>query len=153
MAGSGTNPRPRELLLAGLVVFVALGGLAAGGCEKKAPPKPPAAGSAPAAEAPQHTYTVRGEIMSLPKPGDATSSLSIRHEAIPDFVRRDGKLGMGSMQMSFTPAPGVSLEGLQPGDKVEFEWHVWWQPRARAEVAAVRKLPPETTLELGRKGG
>ena len=64
------------------------------------------------------TYQVRGQIVSLPVAGDPASGLRIHHEPIPTFVGDDGQMvGMDAMTMGFTPATGVSLDGLEEGDK------------------------------------
>ncbi len=93
------------------------------------------------------TYTARGQIETLP--AEAGNSLYLHHEAIPSFVTHDGKQsGMMSMTMGFAVAPGVALEGLAKGDKVEFTFAVDWENSPATQITAIRKLPPETTLEL-----
>lgn len=97
-------------------------------------------------------YTVRGEIVSVPNASNPASELVIRHEAIPDLVDANGTvIGMESMAMPFpSVADGVSLEGLSPGDKVEFVLRVTWERgRARFPIVSIRELPAETALDLG----
>lgn len=93
-------------------------------------------------------YTVRAEIVSLPGGPTGARQLSLRHEAIDDFVDSSGKaVGMGSMVMPFDLAPGVALDELRAGDKVEALIAVGWSP-SLLQVERLRKLPPETALEL-----
>lgn len=97
--------------------------------------------------APPATYTVRGQIETLPAAGG--QSVYVHHEAIPTFVTHDGKQqGMMSMTMGFALAPGVSLDGLAKGDKVDFTFTVDWNASPTTQITSIRKLPPETTLEL-----
>ena len=93
-------------------------------------------------------YRVRGVIESLPDASDPTSGLRVHHEAIPTFVGADGRMvGMGAMTMPFTPAAGVSLDGLGVGDKVAFTLRMNFVDN-RAEVAEFSKLPDDTQLEF-----
>jgi len=119
--------------------------MAAAPAPATAPVKPAPAGTAAAAV---HRYTVRGEIVQLPrKPGD---ELMVRHEAIPDFKDRAGAaVGMDAMVMGFGPGPGLSLSGLAPGDKVALSFAIAWeQPALTAE--RIEKLPPATELRFGK---
>lgn len=109
-----------------------------------------------------HEYTVRGEVV---QPVDAADGegLRIRHEAIPEYVRAGGSLGMDVMVMPFWPPLGdtpedldrqaieAELSELQRGDKVEITFRVWlvdetFQPRGYwATTATV--LPEDTVLD------
>lgn len=92
-------------------------------------------------------YTVRGEIVRLPA-ATGPRQLSLRHEAIDDFADAAGKVvGMGSMVMPFDLAPGVALDGLQAGDKVEARIAVGWSP-SLLQIEQLKELPADTTLEL-----
>lgn len=93
-------------------------------------------------------YTVRGQVRQLPDPANpASGQFFVSHEAIDDWVGRDGKVvGMDPMMMSFEVAEGVSLEGLQRGDAIEFTLHVDWKAGTPVEITAIRKLPPGTRL-------
>jgi hypothetical protein len=102
---------------------------------------------------PDHIYTVRGRVETLPEPGATRRVMQIYHEAMPNFVRPDGTLGMESMSMPFPVAPGVSLEGIGVGDAVEFTWEYRKQGNPRYQVTAIRELPPETRLEFDPPGG
>jgi hypothetical protein len=93
---------------------------------------------------------VRGEIVTLPAGGAGPRQIAVRHEAIPDFADRDGKVvGMGAMVMPFELAPGVAVEGMREGDPVELLLAVDWAgPSLRVE--RLTKLPPGTPLSFGK---
>lgn len=132
------TPPPR--LAASLAVALALPVLA--GCR-------PA--SAPAASAPAQAkrYTVRGEVVRLPESGAPSPEISIRHEAIPDFEDRQGAVvGMSAMVMPFRVGSGVSLAGLEPGDRIRFRFAVDWSSN-RIELESVEELPRATALDFG----
>jgi Cu/Ag efflux protein CusF len=77
------------------------------------------------APAPPETYEIAGEVVRLPAAGDR--QIVVKHEAIPGFKDESGKVvGMEAMTMPFAVAEGVSLDGLAPGDKVEFTLEVRW---------------------------
>jgi hypothetical protein len=116
--------------------------LLAGACESKPAPPPP-----------DQVYTVRGRITGLPQKDKPLSELTIHHEPIPGFVRQDGTLGMDSMDMPFTPAPGVSLSGLSVGSVVEFTFEVRWKARPFSQLTKIRALPRDTVLNLGKVDG
>jgi hypothetical protein len=72
----------------------------------------------------------------------------LRHEAIPDFVDREGAaVGMPPMVMALELARTASTEGLLLGDKVEVVIAVDWA-RPLVQVERVRKLPAATALRL-----
>lgn len=113
-----------------------------------------------------HTYTVRGLIEAIPTEGPPPADLKIRHEHIPDFIGNkgtvhlnpDGSTGMKAMAMEFPNlAPGVSLDGISPGDKVEFTFRVKWieSPTGgltpRWQVSEITKLPAETPISFDNK--
>jgi Cu/Ag efflux protein CusF len=103
-------------------------------------------GSATAPTAAVASYEMRGEIVRLPPAG--SREIAIRHEAVPDFRDEQGKVvGMGSMTMPFTLAPGLALESLAPGDRVHFTLEMRWQePREIARISRIEKLPAGTRL-------
>jgi len=93
------------------------------------------------------TYTVRGQVVQLPDPNNPGTGLSINHEAVDDFVSRDGEVvGMDPMSMSFPVAAKVPLEGLQVGDVIEFKLHVDWGAQPEVEIVEIRELPAGTKL-------
>jgi Cu/Ag efflux protein CusF len=99
-------------------------------------------------EAPR--YTVRGAIENLAESKGKPVAL-IHHEAIPDFVDGYGeKRTMHSMSMAFGLEPGVSLEGVQVGDKVEVTFVVDRERYPTFHISSLRKLPPETALTLSK---
>ena len=95
------------------------------------------------------TYTVRGQVTQLPDPNNPGTGLYVNHEAIDDFVDREGEVvGMDPMPMPFPVDEKVSLEGIVPGDVVELELHVDWGAETEAEIVGIRELPPGTKLEF-----
>ena len=93
------------------------------------------------------TYTVRGQVRQLPDPNNPGTGLYLNHEAIDDFVTRDGEMtGMDPMTMSFPVEEKVSLEGIQVGDVIEFKLHVDWATETGAEIVEIRELAPGTKL-------
>ena len=101
-----------------------------------------------AAPPPDGRHTVRGEIVKLPAvPG---SEMFLRHESIPDFRDRSGKLvGMFSMTMPFAVGPDVELDGFEVGDRVEFDFEVRWNAATRPLlVTRLAPLAAGTRLEF-----
>lgn len=94
-----------------------------------------------------HTYTIRGQIVSLPSADDPASELRIRHEAIHDFKNADSEPDpMDAMTMSFPPGPDVSLDDLAVGDPIEFVFEMQWAPATQMSATAIKKLPADTQL-------
>ncbi|MFN7020094.1 MAG: hypothetical protein ACK4WH_02040 [Phycisphaerales bacterium] len=101
---------------------------------------------------PDAKYIVRGRVEMLPIAGRPQTEFVAYHEAIPEFKRFDGKLGMNEMSMPFPLAKGLDVSGLKIGDIVEIEFGVWMQPRNRhMEAQRIKKLPADTKLNI--KGG
>lgn len=95
------------------------------------------------------TYTVRGQVRQLPDPNNPANGLYLNHEAIDDFVGRDGEVvGMDPMTMSFPVDEKVPLEGIGVGDVIEFRLHVDWGAGTEAEIVEIRELPPGTKLDF-----
>jgi hypothetical protein len=91
-----------------------------------------------------HDYTVRGMLI---QPPSAQNGVYLFHEAIDDWVGRDGKVeGMDAMAMPYPVAQGVSLDGLRINDKVEITVHADWQSDRPVEITRIRKLPPDIKL-------
>lgn len=117
------------------ILLLALVPLLAAGCSGRT-------GKEPAG----HTYTVKARVAQLPYQG---SGLYLEHEAIDDYRGRSGKVeGMHPMTMPFPLAEGVSLEGIQPNDIVEFQLHVDWESDLPVQITAIRELPPDTALDF-----
>lgn len=105
-----------------------------------------ALGCGPKAPTGGHDYTVRAQVV---QPPDTATGLYLYHEAIDDWVSRDGKVeGMDTMAMPFPVAKGVPLDGLQANDKVEVKLHVDWSADSPVSITEVRKLPADTKLEF-----
>lgn len=132
--------RPPPFAAAVAVAALLLG--ATTGCTDRRPPA--AAGQAGAVR----RYTVRGEVVQLPSPAGGGRTVSIRHEAIDDFVAQSGEtVGMAAMVMPFDVAPSVPLDEVRVGDKVELRLAVGWSPPV-LRIEELRKLPPGTALEF-----
>ncbi|CAG0981922.1 hypothetical protein PHYC_01812 [Phycisphaerales bacterium] len=118
-----------------VLVLVLLGLLIPSGCGRKAP------------AAADQTYTVRGVVEDLPGP---KAALSVHHEAIPNFVGRDGRVtGMREMIMEFPDvAPKVSLDALRVGDPIEMTLEIRWNSDPRMLVTSLKKLPVDAKLNL-----
>lgn len=120
-------------------------GLTPAGCTKT-----PEKQSAVQATPPEQIYSVRGRIAALPTADKPGSSLQIEHEPIDNFVRQDGKLGMDAMTMPFPLAKGVSLEGLNKGDIVEFTFEVRWKSQPRMQLTKIGKAATGTEVRTGK---
>jgi Cu/Ag efflux protein CusF len=94
-------------------------------------------------------YTVRGEVVRAADPARRDGEILVRHEAIPDFTDRGGRVvGMAPMVMPFVVEPLALAQGLAVGDKLEIRFTVDWSvPLFRVEH--VEKLPPATQLQTG----
>lgn len=93
------------------------------------------------------TYSLRGQVTQLPDPNNPGTGLYVNHEAIDDFVSRDGEMvGMDPMTMPFPVDDEVSLEGIQVGDVIELKLHVDWETEPAAEIVEIRELPAGTKL-------
>ena len=92
-------------------------------------------------------YTVRALVVQAPDPANPAGGLYLYHEAIDDWVSRDGKQdGMDPMAMPFPVARGVPLTGLANNDKVEVTLHVDWNADTAVQITRLRKLPTDTRL-------
>lgn len=93
------------------------------------------------------SYTVRGQVVLLPDPGNPGTGLTLNHEAVDQFVDRSGEVvGMDPMSMPFPIAKNLSLEGIRVGDLVEFKLHVDWGGDPEVEITEIHKLPANTKL-------
>lgn len=125
------------------------------GCEKSEP-APAAATQAPAPD----TYAdILGVVTTLPVAGQPGSELKIHHEHIPGFKTKDGVVnvsadgvrGMKSMTMPFPVGEGVSLEGIEVGDKVRFTFAVNWGGSPPWEVTRIEEVPADTEIDFANK--
>ena len=98
------------------------------------------------------TYTVRGQVTQLPDPANPGTGLYLNHEAIDQFMGRDGEVvGMDPMTMPFQVDEKVPLQDIQVGDVIEFDLRVDWgatPPDSEAEIVRIRELPPGTKLQF-----
>jgi len=102
--------------------------LVAWGCNPK--PEAPAPGSASSSIT---NYTVRGVVKSLKRP---EREAVIRHEEIPGY--------MPAMTMPFTVRESRELDGVDPGDSVEFRLRVTETDGWIDQVKVVAKADPAT---------
>lgn len=139
--------RARTRLVVRSLAVVALASLTA--CERPAD-GPATNDTAEQAAQPEHVYTVRGQIVSLPSPDRPLDDLSIKHEAIPDFKHRDNVVhGMKAMTMPFPVDESVSLDGFEVGDLVRFTFvTVWGEHYPEYRITEIVELPADTELEL-----
>ncbi len=92
-------------------------------------------------------YWARGLVVALPVDG---GGITLKHEAIPTFLSVKGEMvGMKPMQMPFPLGEGVSIEGIEVGDKVEFTFEVDWDPGFF--ILSISALPQETELDFSKK--
>lgn len=152
-----TPRRPRLLATLALASLLLLPLAACGGdgAETVAPEGADTASETAAADEVQ-TYQVRGQITGLPDDADPQANLTIRHEAIDDFVSMNGEVvGMSSMSMPFPVADDVDLDAREVGDKVRFTLTVDWDGDPAYQVTSMEALPEDTELEYrkARPGG
>lgn len=97
---------------------------------------------------PDHSYKSRGIVRAVTLDKDETT-LSIHHEAFPEWVNRSGqKVPMMSMTMEFVAAPSLDLGGVAVGDKIAFALDVYYADTPRLEITSIEKLPADTELEI-----
>lgn len=93
---------------------------------------------------PDGTYTVRGEVRDV-----GPTSIAIHHEAIPEFVNREGEpSGMASMSMMFHRPESLAIDGIETGDPVELTFDVRWNGDHTLTLTAIEELPADTVLEI-----
>ncbi len=133
-----TSPRAARARLAAAAVALVLGAaFPACRCAKSA------------VRAPPKSYTARAQILRMPGTDRRHPEMTVRHEAIDDFVDEFGfPVGMDAMEMSFPVDPPLSVQGLAVGDKVSFHFTVDWE-KSDVQVDSIQKLPPETELHFG----
>ncbi len=78
------------------------------------------------------TYNVRGVFARVEDDG---MTMTVRHEEIPGY--------MAAMTMPFKVREASLLDGLEYGDKIQFELVV---DKEGSVVTSIEKLPPETVL-------
>ncbi len=149
-------------VIAGLMLCAPLASCA---CERQSP-APAATGKTQATHAGEpdgvsraDAYTgIRGVVTTLPVPGNRRAELKIQHEQIPEFRNKDGDIpvnmrgvpGMASMTMPFPVAEGVDISTLAVGDKVLFDFTVYWGADTGTawEITRFEKLDPATELDF-----
>ncbi|MEM9195333.1 MAG: copper-binding protein [Myxococcota bacterium] len=96
----------------------------------------------------EHTYQTRAEVVGASQEGDRRF-LALRHEAIPEFVGRDGEVnGMESMVMQFEVKDGVDIDGMDEGQAIAFTFEVRYQSSVTLLLTEASLLPDGTELDL-----
>lgn len=120
----------------------------------------PSASTPPTTLSRQDVYTgIRGVVTMLPIAGRHASELKIQHEQIPAFRNKDGEIGvnmrgvpgMASMVMPFPIAQGLDISDLSIGDKIAFDFTVYWggpTDGPKWEITRFEKLNPATELDF-----
>jgi hypothetical protein len=135
----------KKMVMPAFVMIAMLGATIIAGCSRGPTRDQPAPAASDA-----KSYIVRGEVISVPQAGKPGTELIVKHEPIDTFRNASGQtVGMSTMGMPFTPGKGVSLEGIEPGDKIEMRWVLQWKPEAKEYIESRRKLPAETQLRFG----
>lgn len=134
---SPSSPRAAHDRLAAVALALVLGTLLPGcRCAKAAVRTPP------------RSYTVRAEILRMPGVDRRHPEMTVRHEAIDDFVDEFGfAVGMDAMEMSFPVEPPLSVQGLAVGDKISFRFTVDFE-KSDLQVDQIQKLPPGAELRF-----
>ncbi|MEQ9453316.1 MAG: copper-binding protein [Phycisphaeraceae bacterium] len=110
----------------------------------------PAVPAADAEAARIDTYTVRGQVVTLPT--ETNRQVQVAHEAIPGFKNKAGEVvGMSTMTMPFPVNDAISLDGVDQGDAIELVFSVNWQS-ADYTVTSITELPEGTELDLSSAG-
>jgi Cu/Ag efflux protein CusF len=82
-------------------------------------------------------------VVKAADPGAGKPEVLVRHEAIPDFTDRDGKVvGMASMVMPFAVVPASLARELAVGDEVEIRFSVDWRGPSFVVERIDRLAPP-----------
>jgi Cu/Ag efflux protein CusF len=140
------NGEMKKSMIRAFGIIAMLGAIIAVGCSRGQRNEQPAGAASDV-----QIYVIRGEVISVPQAGKSGTQFIVKHEPIDNFRDATGKIvGMDTMGMPFTPGNDVSLEGINPGDKIEMRWVLQWKPDSKEYVESVRKLPTETQLRFGK---
>ena len=119
----------------------------AGGCGKGS--------SQTEASAPASTYRVRALVRAVEaskekgKTGKHRYTVSLQHEAIPEFKDRDGKkVGMKTMTMPFSLRAASASMLPKVGDKVVVRFEARWTVEEPLRIVGWQALPKDTSLKL-----
>lgn len=152
-----TKHTNRAIALAGASLF-SLCALTLGlGCSDRSQPD---ADASPTGVVRQDNYQdILGVVATVPVAGKPGSEFKIHHEHIPGFKSKDGVVfvaadgvpGMKSMVMAFPLGPGISLDGIEAGDKVRFSFEVNWGGSPPWRVTALEEIDADTVIDFGNK--
>ena len=103
----------------------------------------------PAGEASEtQTYLVRGIVEKLPDARTHPRQITIKSEAVDNFIGPDGHPSpMAAMVMDYPLAKAVSINGLAPGSKVTFTYQVNWNGGID-QITRIQKLSASTKLNF-----
>lgn len=88
-----------------------------------------------------YSFKVNGVVRALPGQGLAKDEILVKHEEIPDYRDQSGKVvGMMAMTMPFYLAPGVPLEGISVGDRIELRVEQHLKPDFSEKVVELTKV-------------
>ena len=89
----------------------------------------------------KYSFSVGGIIRALPGNGRAANEIVVKHENIPDYRDETGAVvGMMPMTMPFYLSEGVSVTGLQVGDKIEMVVEQRIKPKFSEQVVTIKKI-------------
>lgn len=101
-----------------------------------------------AAKSPTYTYKVRGIIEQLPAAGDTGRQISIKTQAIKNFIGPDDQPSpMPAMVMDYSAAKSVDMTSLHQYEKIEFTYRVNWQ-KGLNRISHIHELPAKTILDF-----
>lgn len=93
----------------------------------------------------EHTYKVRGFVVSVAPDSQGKKQIKLRHEAIPQFFDAQGNSKpMHAMTMSFPVDEQIRIDDLQKGEEVEVTYEVRWKSSPRETISSLTRLPAGT---------
>jgi hypothetical protein len=88
-----------------------------------------------------YTFKVKGVVRGLPGQGLAKDEILVKHQEIPEYRDESGKVvGMMAMTMPFYLAPGLALDGIALGDRVELQVEQHLKPEFSEKVVEIKKV-------------
>jgi Cu/Ag efflux protein CusF len=71
----------------------------------------------------------------------AKDEILVKHQEIPEYRDESGKVvGMMAMTMPFYLAPGLALDGIALGDRVELQVEQHLKPEFSEKVVEIKKV-------------
>lgn len=136
--------------------------VAGAGCDRAEDPPAPEKQEAEATPAPNHapaptnaqeaerppapaagdTFRARGEVVAL-----GLDAITIRNEGIPDYPMGEGEPGLDPTERAYTLGEGIDVEGLAPGDPVDFTFSTM-NDGLEPALVSIKGLDPSTELDF-----